>query len=231
MTCPSMTCVRHSLGGLDTSCFPLTSVTDLLRPPTGSMGAAVVALLPELGLVKAGLMGILPAVEARVEVGPSEGFWALPPIEEVKGEGLFMKGAPAGIMFIGCSTGGPPLDGGRGAARLDVCKMGGPPLEGLPGAPNTPRGAPFEVNTGGGTLLAADLRLFRMDLGVVLLKGVLLRGPLFLGETFCFDLGLGCVIIDALDEVDVLAVVLVVVLVAGNSVGGALEIWVLPVGG
>ena len=74
MTCPSMTCVRHSLGGLDTSCFPLTSVTDLLRPPTGSMGAAVVALLPELGLVKAGLMGILPAVEARVEVGPSEGF-------------------------------------------------------------------------------------------------------------------------------------------------------------
>ena len=46
-----------------------------------------------------------------------------------------------------------------------------------------------------------------------------------------FDLGLGCVIIDALDEVDVLAVVLVVVLVAGNNVGGALEIWVLPVGG
>ena len=71
MTCPSMTCVRHSLGGLDTSCFPLTSVTDLLRPPTGSMGAAVVAVV---GLVKAGLMGILPAVEARVEVGPSEGF-------------------------------------------------------------------------------------------------------------------------------------------------------------
>ena len=231
MTCPSMTCVKHSLGCFDISCFPLTSATDLLRPPTGSMGAAVVALLPELGLVKAGLMGIFPGVEARVEVGPSEGFRALPPIEEVKGEGLFINGVPAGIMFIGCSTGGPPLDGGRGAARLDVCKMGGPPLDGLPGAPNAPRWAPFEVKTGGGMLLPADLRLFRMDLGAVLLKGVLLKGPLFLGETFCFDLGLGCVIIDVLDEVDVLAVVLVVVLVAGNSVGGALDIWVLPVGG
>lgn len=68
-----------------------------------------------------------------------------------------------------------------------------------------------------------------MDLGAVLGK-VFPIGPLFLGDTFCFDLGLGCVIIDALEDV-ILEVVFVVVLVAGNNVGGALEIWVFPVGG
>ena len=75
--------------------------------------------------------------------------------------------------------------------------------------------------------------VFRMDFGAEEAENVVLlatKGPLFLGDIFCLDLGLGCVINEAVDVVG-LEVMLVVVLVAGNRVGGAREICVLPDGG
>ena len=112
-----------------------------------------------------------------------------------------------------------------GGMASDVCKTGGPTLKGLPGGPPiwVVIGDPLDVRTGGETLL---LLLFLIVLRIFLGgKLVLLCGGGPFGDIFCFDFGLGWKDVVVVVGLEVIVfIVLVIVLVAGRRVGGALEI-------
>lgn len=145
-----------------------------------------------------------------------------------------------GPPVIGCNSGGCEFEwelGGGGAIK-EVWRTGGPVAEGLPGG-SIDKGDALDVRRGGEPPLEpciiwfCCLILFRIDLAAACVFRPLVDkvgAPVVLGDIcFCFDLGLGCVTNDGA-VVDKRLVALVEELVAGRSVGWALEICVLPIG-
>lgn len=132
-------------------------------------------------------------------------------------------------IIMGCNRGGwaCEFEACGGGKVKEVCNTGGPD-DGLPGmGMGEP---PAEVKIGGEPELDWAIWL-RMLFKMLLVAWAVFRPfedmPPILGLIFCFDLGLGWVMYEVVVRLDEL----VVLVVAGRRVGGARDIWVLPVGG